>query len=112
MLLLVDVDQDSDTGWYGYDILVNRKVLDGRTSEVSKYVAGAWVPTGKATFCVVGNEMEISVPAELLRVSGDQAAFDFKWADNPYELKDPISLCLHGDTAPNRRFNYRFLWKK
>ena len=112
MLLLVDVDQDSDTGWYGYDILVNRKVLDGRTSEVSKYVAGAWVPTGKATFCVVGNEMELSVPAELLRVSGDQAAFDFKWADNPYELKDPISLCLHGDTAPNRRFNYRFLWKK
>ena len=112
MLLLVDVDQDSDTGWYGYDILVNRKVLDGRTSEVSKYVAGAWVPTGKATFCVVGNEMELSVPAELLRVSDDQAAFDFKWADNPYELKDPISLCLHGDTAPNRRFNYRFLWKK
>ena len=112
MLLLVDVDQDSSTGWYGYDVLVNRKVLDGQTSEVSKYVAGAWVPVGKATFCVAGNEMELSVPAELLRVSGNQAAFDFKWADNPYELKDPISLCLHGDTAPNRRFNFRFLWKK
>ena len=112
MLLLVDVDQDSSTGWYGYDVLVNRNVLDDKTSEISKYVAGAWVPTGKATFCVVGNEMELSVPAELLRVSGNQAAFDFKWADNPYELEDPISLCLHGDTAPNRRFNFRFLWKK
>jgi hypothetical protein len=112
MLLLVDVDQDSSTGWYGYDVLVNRNVLDEQTSEVSKYVAGAWVPAGKAAFCVVGNEMELSVPAELLRVSGNQAAFDFKWADNPYELEDPISLCLHGDTAPNRRFNYRFLWKQ
>jgi hypothetical protein len=27
-------------------------------------------------------------------------------------LKDPISLCLAGDSAPNRRFNYRCIWKK
>ena len=45
-------------------------------------------------------------------VTGNSATFDFKWADNPGELVDPISICTHGDTAPNRRFNYRFIWNK
>ena len=112
MLLLVDIDQDASTGWYGYDILINKEMVDGQTSRVLQYADGAWKPVGEAAFQVRGNELELSVPAGLLRVSGNQAAFDFKWADNPYELKDPISLCLHGDTAPNRRFNFRFLWKK
>ena len=112
MLLLIDADQNTETGWYGYDILINKEVVDANTSKVLKFVGGAWVAAGEADFCVSGNEMELSVPAELLWVDGTAAAFDFKWADNPYELKDPISLCLHGDTAPNRRFNYRFLWSK
>ena len=112
MLLLVDTDQDASTGWYGYDLLINKEIVDGQTSRVLQYADGAWKPVGEAAFQVRGNELELSVPAGLLRVSGNQAAFDFKWADNPYELNDPISLCLHGDTAPNRRFNFRFLWKK
>ena len=28
MLLLIDADQNHDTGWYGYDYLVNKKVVD------------------------------------------------------------------------------------
>jgi hypothetical protein len=37
---------------------------------------------------------------------------DFKWSDNPEKLENPISFALNGDTAPNRRFNYRLKWKK
>jgi len=40
----------------------------------------------------------------------DAFTFDFKWSDNAGELTDPIAFCLNGDTAPNRRFNYRFIW--
>jgi len=61
---------------------------------------------------VEGNRLELAVPKSLLGVSGKSITFDFKWADNTGELVDPISLCLHGDTAPNRRFNYRFVWNK
>ncbi|MBQ6178489.1 MAG: hypothetical protein IJK32_03100 [Bacteroidales bacterium] len=113
MLLLIDSDQDSGTGWYGYDILVGRKVSpDGKTS-VMEYDNGAWKSVCQAEFAVSGKEMEIAVPASALGLSGKKAvSFDFKWADNTGELKDPISLCLHGDTAPNRRFNYRFIWNK
>ena len=112
MLLLVDSDQNSGTGWYGYDILVNRKVSEDGTTSVMRYADGEWKEISKARFAVDGPQMEIAVPASALGVAGKKAVFDFKWADNTGELKDPISLCLHGDTAPNRRFNYRFIWEK
>ncbi|MGN1215505.1 MAG: hypothetical protein ACI4TJ_04575 [Candidatus Cryptobacteroides sp.] len=112
MLLLIDSDKDSSTGWYGYDILINRNVTDASTSEVLAWKDGEWTGAGTCTYAVAGNKLELSVARELLGVSGNAATFDFKWADNPYELEDPISLCIHGDTAPNRRFNYRFIWKK
>ena len=112
MLLLIDSDQNTDTGWYGYDILVNKNVIDEGKTEVMRFADGEWAAVATVPYAVNGNEMELSIPADLLGVAGRSAGFDFKWADNPQELKDPISLCLHGDTAPNRRFNYRFIWKK
>ena len=59
-----------------------------------------------------GNRLVISVPRKLLKLQGKAMTFDFKWADNPQTLTNPISLCTHGDTAPNRRFNYRYIWHK
>jgi len=112
MLLLIDADQNTSTGWYGYDILINKNVIDGSTTEILKYENGQWVSAGTCQYAVVGNQMELSVPKTVLGVDGKAVSFDFKWADNPYELEDPISLCLHGDTAPNRRFNFRYIWNK
>lgn len=112
MLLFVDSDQDTATGWYGYDILVNKSARADGTTDVMRYDNGKWTAVAAVPYAVNGNEMELALPAELLGVSGRSASFDFKWADNPQTLNDPISLCLHGDTAPNRRFNYRFIWNK
>ena len=47
-----------------------------------------------------------------MNAEGTEIRLDYKWSDNPTELVDPISLCVAGDTAPNRRFNYRFIWKE
>ena len=113
MLLLIDSDQDSGTGWFGYDILVGRKVAPEGVTSVMRYENGLWREASEAFYAVSGKEMELSIPAKALGISGGKkVSFDFKWADNTGELKDPISLCLHGDTAPNRRFNYRFIWNK
>ena len=111
MLLLIDADQNSETGWYGYDLLVNGRVLDNSTA-VMRYSDGMWVEQGNVPYAVNGCELELSIPAQWLGIKGNNTSFDFKWADNPQELETPISLCTHGDTAPNRRFNYRFIWKK
>ena len=37
MLLFIDVDNDSETGWYGYDFVVNKNVIDNKTTTISKY---------------------------------------------------------------------------
>ena len=112
MLLLVDCDQNTSTGWYGYDLLINKNIISEDSSEVLKWDGSKWIPEGNSTFKVSGNKIELSVSKEIMGVNGKAASFDFKWADNPGELVDPISICTSGDTAPNRRFNYRFIWNK
>jgi hypothetical protein len=116
MLLLIDADQDPNTGWYGYDYLINQRVVDDKTTTLHRYLgmaaAGSWVEVAKLKYRYAGNALEIAVPRKLLGFKGDAVTFDFHWCDNPTDLKDPISLCTSGDSAPNRRFNYRCIWRK
>lgn len=116
MLLLIDADRNPNTGWFGYDFLINRTVRNARMTTLMRYVGtwpdGRWKPVADIPMRYAGSKLELSIPRQLLGLTGDALTFDFKWADNPAELKDPISLCTHGDTAPNRRFNYRLIWRK
>ena len=116
MLLLIDADKDASTGWFGYDFLINQSVISDTTTTLMRYVPdsanGPWTAQGTLEYRRGEKELEVVVPRALLTLAGDALAFDFHWCDNPAELKDPISLCTHGDSAPNRRFNYRCLWKK
>lgn len=113
MLLLIDADKNSSTGWFGYDYLINKNVIDEETTELTRYnpVTQTWESVSRLKFKVKDNKMELAIPRELLNLSGSSFVFDFKWSDNPADLNDPISLCVNGDTAPNRRFNYRCIWK-
>ncbi|MCK5860952.1 MAG: hypothetical protein KAH38_00615, partial [Candidatus Hydrogenedentes bacterium] len=116
MLLLIDADQNHDTGWYGYDFLINKKIASDKITTVLKYdsdaPAASWKKIAEISYRAAGSRIELAVPREALDLSGDALSFDFHWCDNPEELKDPISLCTHGDSAPNRRFNYRCIWNK
>ena len=114
MLLLIDADCNSKTGWYGYDFIVNYNVKNSSQTMLMRYSSKEkqWKSVAVIPYSMKGNEMEIAVPRKLLGLMGNKATFDFKWADNPQNLKDPISLCTDGDTAPNRRFNYRCIWAR
>ncbi len=116
MCLLIDADQNADTGWYGYDYLINKSVIDNSTTPLMVYDAGhpenPWVEKARLKYQYKGRELELAIPLKLLGLTATACSFDFKWADNPKDLKDPISLCLNGDCAPNRRFNYRFVLEK
>ena len=115
MLLLIDADQNPKTGWYGYDYLINKSVKSERGSSLMQYDAaggGRWKALADLTLHYKGNELELAIPQKLLGLMGNKRQFDFKWSDNPNDLKNVISLCLNGDTAPNRRFNYRCQWER
>ncbi len=116
MFLLIDADQNHDTGWYGYDYLINRNVIDGKTTTLMRYDPSQadtpWVEQAQLPMRYAGKQLELAVPRKLVGWSGDTVTFDFHWCDNPADLTDPISLCVNGDSAPNRRFNYRCIWKK
>jgi hypothetical protein len=116
MLLLIDADQNHDTGWYGYDYLVNKKVIDGSTTTLMRYDSTSpdnpWIEQAQLSYRYSGKMLELAIPRQLIGRQGDAWSFDFHWCDNPADLKDPISLCVNGDSAPNRRFNYRCIWKK
>ena len=114
MLLLLDTDNDSSTGWYGYDYIINRAVKNERTTTLMRWDAenAAWAEVADVAMRYADNQLELTLSREALNLTGDEFVVDFKWADNPAGLDDPISLCLEGDTAPNRRFNYRLIWKK
>lgn len=116
MLLLIDADKNPKTGWYGYDFVVNRKVLSACQSTLLRYDgdtgSGRWVQVSEVAFRYAGKKLEITIPRALLKLTGSLLVFDFKWSDNASEWVDPISFCTHGDTAPNRRFAYRCIWKR
>ncbi len=114
MMLFIDADQNVSTGWEGYEFVINNRVVDGRRTTLMQYDAGSsqWTQTAELAYAANGNQMEIAVPRKLLGADGNRIDFDFKWADNPSDLDSIISLCTTGDTAPNRRFNFRFRWLK
>lgn len=116
MYLLIDADMNYNTGWYGYDFLVNKDITDNKITSIHKYIGnnknGSWVKTADISYSYKGKELELSIPRHILGLKGNVFKFDFHWCDNPSELIDPISLCTAGDSAPNRRFNYRFIWNR
>ena len=114
MLLFLDVDCNAATGWLGYDVLINASRSAAGETSVERNVGGRyqWQSVGSAEFRTTGNELELSCPWRLLGLEGPPASFDFKWADHIQQTGDWSDFTLHGDVAPNDRFNYRAVLAK
>jgi len=116
MLLFIDSDNNHETGWFGYDYMINKNIKNSSTTTLMRYTGAQekneWIEIACLKFKLIDNKMEITVARELLTLTGSSFTFDFKWSDNSGDIKDPISLIINGDTAPNRRFNYRFIWEQ
>ena len=109
MLLLLDTDADTRTGWLGYDFVVNRTRTGPRATSVERNVGGRyeWTAVGTAELQVGERELELSVPWKLLGLRHPPAALHFKWADHVHASGDWSDFTLNGDAAPNDRFNFR-----
>lgn len=108
MLLLIDADQNASTGWLGYDYAVNQEVVNEHETTLKRWNEGQWDRRGTVPYHVNGNGLELSISPELIAESGTSPAFDFHWADNIQSFGDVSELGVNGDSAPNRRWNYRY----
>lgn len=108
MQLLIDADQNSKTGWHGYDYVVNARVLNAHTTTLKRLSDGKiWPVAYKAAGC----ELMVTAPRTLLGLTHPKrTAFDFHWADNvPVGSGDIADWWYNGVSAPPGRFNYRYL---
>jgi hypothetical protein len=110
MLLFIDTNED---GTYDY-IIQNSRIINSNGEVQAVNVA------------IGEKSLEIAIPRKLLGKTGKSFSLCFKWADNP-DIELPLNetgailplkgddgsfLITTGDTAPNRRFAYRFVWEK
>jgi hypothetical protein len=108
MVLFLDTDADAQSGWLGYDFVINRAGVG--VLERNGGTNFTWSTAGKVTWRVRGNELELAIPWKALGLKSPPARLDFKWADNCLQVGDWTDFTLNGDAAPNDRFNYRATW--
>jgi len=108
MLLFIDMDQNKETGWEGYDVVINIRVIDPKNSVMS------WLNKDGSTGKIVSVPFQVSNNKLMIKVNRpdlsktQKLAFDFHWADNIGKIGDITEFLLNGDNAPERRANYRF----
>jgi hypothetical protein len=108
MLLLIDTDGRRETGWEGYDLMVNRsRTADGIGSVEQSDGDWNWRRVGDATLVWHDRSLHLAIPRQLVQADAGPLTFDFTWADN-IQGGDIMSFITDGDVAPNGRFNYRY----
>jgi hypothetical protein len=115
MMLFLDIDCKRETGWEGYDFVVNRTT--DRTEETALLEESRqgwdWKPRARVRYRVRGNELEMAIRRADLGLENTDVPLriDFKWADNTGVEGDVAAFTVNGDSAPNGRFNYRYMEK-
>lgn len=110
MRLYIDIDRDHETGWEGYDFVVNRISPDGKRAVVERSNGGwEWSRAGEAQLRVENDRMELRIPRAVLGLQrGADFELEFKWADNTQHDGDIADFWVSGDAAPAGRFNYLY----
>jgi hypothetical protein len=111
MWLLIDADQNTATGWEGYDFIVGRTMNSMNEAWLEKNTGKwTWEKISRVSLDVVGNEMQFVIPRGKLGLGtrNTKVAIDFKWADNLQNPGDIMDFYVSGDVAPEGRFNYRY----
>ena len=110
---IVRLGHDTDavqTGWQGYDFVVNYRSPRGTKAFVQQSYQNKWIwrDCGEASIKVSGNRLMLRIPRELLGMQDRALDFEFKWSDNMQDEGNIMDFYVNGDAAPGGRFNYVF----
>ena len=112
MQLYLNVD-GAQTGWYGYDYIVNYSPeADGKTT-VAKYFGENnsfdFAIESDAAYKIEGNKMMVAVPQSALGIEENhyrELCLQFKWVDSDSYITTMEEFYCDGDCAPLGRMNY------
>ncbi len=109
MMLFLDTDRNEQTGWEGYDFVINYKTPQkGKTSVLHSYQnKWIWDEAGKADIKIEHNRLCLRIPRHILGLN-NKVRIEFKWVDNMQDESNIMDFYVSGDAAPGGRFNYVF----
>lgn len=109
MRLFIDTDRKKETGWEGYDFVVNRtNPTDSASIEKSVNIWN-WSKVGNAGYTVIGKTLVVKIKRSVLAVTDDKLLnIEFKWSDNMQEEGNIMDFYVNGDAAPGGRFNFAY----
>ncbi|MCK5861416.1 MAG: hypothetical protein KAH38_02960 [Candidatus Hydrogenedentes bacterium] len=113
MRLFLNTDRKTETGWEGFDYVVNRSSPQTDFATLEHSSAGwNWKEPAKIIWYGEGNKMHLSIPRSALGIEeNEKPDIRFKWADNMQHDGDMMDFTLYGDAAPPGRFTYRYYEK-
>ncbi len=107
MRLFIDIDRDKETGWEGYDYVLNRVSPGNQALLESSSGEWVWIEVDSVEFAAVGKALELKIPRSSLGISPEaELDFEFKWSDNMQEDGNIMDFYVNGDAAPGGRFNF------
>ncbi len=111
MLLFMDTDLNPQTGWLGYDAVVNQGSVSPTSTTIQQNVDAQyrWQNPVAISCRAAGNQLELAVPRSAISAKTWPPTLDFKWADNSVQSGQAVDFTLNGDVAPNDRFSFRAL---
>jgi len=112
MQLFINMDSEQ-TGWYGFDYIINYAAKNDFTTTVAKYSgdngAFKFEEVGEVSYRVKGNQMMIAVPLSMLGTEDyRELEIDFKWADSDTVITTMEQFYCEGDAAPLGRMNFTY----
>lgn len=112
MTLLLHIHGADRPAWEGYHYIVNRTPCD-ETGTILEACEGGWRwrSIGELAHRAEGSEYMLAIPRDWVAASTSadgEVRISFKWADNVPLEGDILDFYLHGDTAPDGRFNYTY----
>ncbi|HWR99243.1 MAG TPA: hypothetical protein VN249_01450, partial [Prolixibacteraceae bacterium] len=83
MRLFIDMDRNKQTGWEGYDFVINR-LNPAASATIDKSTGGwNWSKAGEAQYVLNGKTLVLKIERSLLGATDDKLLdFEFKWSDN------------------------------
>ena len=109
------ISTSAQAGWEGFDFRVSP--VSAAKAKLSKSTGAAysWEDVADVDMSVEGSAMQVAVPLAKLGITTPSAfSIEFKWVDY-VDLSQPdgIQQCMRdGDSAPNGRFRYRYVFSK